>query len=171
MAAPTNHKGETMKALSLWQPHAQAIALGLKPFETRDWATSYRGPLAIHAAKRRWDDSGTWHDQARRIMTRHNVLWGTTQMPLGVVVCVVDLVDCVRTSDLRGRIPEHEEFWGDFSDGEAGRGRYAFRLRNVRVLAQPVSVRGQQGFFEVDLPGFSGATAPARTLSLFGGEL
>jgi hypothetical protein len=33
-----------MKALSLWQPHAQAIALGLKPYETRDWSTRYRGP-------------------------------------------------------------------------------------------------------------------------------
>jgi len=41
-----------MKALSLWQPWASAIALGSKRIETRGWATSYRGPLAIHAAKR-----------------------------------------------------------------------------------------------------------------------
>jgi hypothetical protein len=54
-------------------------------------------------------------------------------MSYGAVVCVVDLVDCVRTSELRGRIPEDEEFWGDFSDGVGGAGRYAFRLRNVRV--------------------------------------
>ena len=36
-----------MKALSLYQPWATAIALGSKRIETRGWPTSYRGPLAI----------------------------------------------------------------------------------------------------------------------------
>ncbi len=42
-----------MKALSLWQPWASLIALGVKTIETRSWATNYRGPLAIHAGLRR----------------------------------------------------------------------------------------------------------------------
>lgn len=41
-----------MKTLSLWQPFAQAISLGIKKHETRGWKTDYRGPLAIHAAKK-----------------------------------------------------------------------------------------------------------------------
>jgi hypothetical protein len=41
-----------MRAISLWQPWASAIALRLKSNETRGWATTYRGPLAIHAALR-----------------------------------------------------------------------------------------------------------------------
>lgn len=40
-----------MKALTLWQPWASLVALGVKTIETRSWSTSYRGPLAIHAAK------------------------------------------------------------------------------------------------------------------------
>lgn len=40
-----------MKVLTLHQPYATAIALGHKRYETRSWWTSYRGPLAIHAAK------------------------------------------------------------------------------------------------------------------------
>lgn len=40
-----------MKALSLWQPWASLVAIGAKTIETRSWSTSYRGPLAIHAAK------------------------------------------------------------------------------------------------------------------------
>lgn len=156
-----------MKALSLWQPHAQAIALGLKPYETRDWATGYRGPLAIHAAKRQWTDYGEWHDEARRRLCRAVPDGATVRMAYGAVVCVADLVDCIRTSELRGRIPPDEEFWGDFSDGELGRGRYAFKLRNVRVLPEPVPVRGQQGFFEVELDGVS--AAPGGSLPLFGG--
>ena len=44
-----------MKALTLWQPWASLIAVGAKTIETRSWSTKYRGPLAIHAAKRRPD--------------------------------------------------------------------------------------------------------------------
>lgn len=39
------------KAISLWQPWASLIAYGVKTIETRSWSTSYRGPIAIHAAK------------------------------------------------------------------------------------------------------------------------
>lgn len=41
-----------MKALSLTQPWATLVAIGAKRLETRSWSTTYRGPLAIHAAKR-----------------------------------------------------------------------------------------------------------------------
>lgn len=41
-----------MKALTLWQPWASLVAQGVKRIETRPWTTKYRGPLAIHAAKR-----------------------------------------------------------------------------------------------------------------------
>lgn len=39
-----------MKAITIWQPWASLIALGVKTIETRSWSTDYRGPLAIHAA-------------------------------------------------------------------------------------------------------------------------
>lgn len=42
-----------MKALTLHQPWASLVALGVKTVETRGWATSYRGPLAIHAGTHR----------------------------------------------------------------------------------------------------------------------
>lgn len=40
-----------MKVLTLTQPWATLVAIGAKHIETRSWATNYRGPLAIHAAK------------------------------------------------------------------------------------------------------------------------
>ncbi len=40
-----------MKVLTLHQPWASLVALGVKTIETRSWSTQYRGPLAIHAAK------------------------------------------------------------------------------------------------------------------------
>lgn len=39
-----------MKVLTLHQPWASLVALGVKSIETRSWPTQYRGPLAIHAA-------------------------------------------------------------------------------------------------------------------------
>jgi hypothetical protein len=41
-----------MKAVSLWQPFASLIYTGAKKIETRSWPTNYRGPLAIHAARK-----------------------------------------------------------------------------------------------------------------------
>ncbi|UWG96803.1 ASCH domain-containing protein [Dehalobacter sp. DCM] len=41
-----------MKAITLWQPWASLLACGAKKYETRSWDTSYRGPIAIHAAAR-----------------------------------------------------------------------------------------------------------------------
>ena len=40
-----------MKTITLTQPWASLVAIGVKQIETRSWQTSYRGPLAIHAAK------------------------------------------------------------------------------------------------------------------------
>lgn len=40
-----------MKALTLYQPWATLVALGLKRIETRSWPCGHVGPLAIHAAK------------------------------------------------------------------------------------------------------------------------
>jgi hypothetical protein len=40
-----------MKALSIRQPWAWAIIHAGKDIENRNWSTSYRGPILIHAAK------------------------------------------------------------------------------------------------------------------------
>jgi hypothetical protein len=178
-----------MKALSLWQPHVAAIALELKPWETRGWSTDYRGPLALHAAKRPWDDIDPWHAEAsERLMRRCSELIteACPQVDLmhhtrarkylhervlvfGAIVCIAELAGCERAEHLRGRIPPEHEFWGDFGDG-----RYAFKLRDVRLLDHPIPWRGQQGFFNVDLGAALEAPSPAELesagqMSLFGG--
>lgn len=42
-----------MRALTLHQPWATLVAIGAKRVETRSWATTYRGPVAIHAGRHR----------------------------------------------------------------------------------------------------------------------
>lgn len=41
-----------MKALSIKQPWAHLISVGMKTIETRTWKTDYRGPLLIVASKK-----------------------------------------------------------------------------------------------------------------------
>lgn len=96
-----------MKALTLWQPWASLVALGVKSIETRSWSTSYRGPLAIHAAKREpdvdfWVGHGAGLAAVEQFKNgRHlhlgDVGWTTNwhPLPLGAVVATVKLVDVV----------------------------------------------------------------------------
>jgi hypothetical protein len=68
-----------MKALSLTQPWASAIADGVKLWETRSWSTKHRGPLAICSTK---------------AAPEQPLIYGRGKpMPRGFVLAVVDLVD------------------------------------------------------------------------------
>ena len=143
-----------MRCLSLHQPHATAIMINLKPYETRGWSTDYRGPLAIHAAKKQFDYRHYPLDYYQEVGRRFHE--GTVKFPLfaldyGKVLCVVDLVDCISVGRLRGRIGSYE-FWGDFRDkGDDGKDRFAFKLENVRVIPahKRPAVIGRQKWFDV----------------------
>lgn len=127
-----------MKAISLWQPWASAIALGLKSIETRGWATSYRGPLAIHAAKR-WAG-----DQREFGRIEHTLGRLPARVPLGAIVAVCTLSDCLSTYDLRCEVGSIERIYGDYRDG-----RYGWVLTDIRPLPEPIPFKGAQGFFNV----------------------
>ena len=129
-----------MRAVSLWQPWATAIALGLKPWETRSWATSYRGPVAIHASKTPIDKAlpPELHREYRDALG-----WQLSLLPRGCFVAIANLVNCCRTEDVVGRLTEQELFWGDF-----GPGRWAWQLANVRRLLTPLETLGCPGLWE-----------------------
>lgn len=95
-----------MKALTLYQPWATLVALGVKTIETRSWATKYRGPLAIHAGARRpaGGTIGTFgvikaHDIAmNEYPGTERCLWseqGWHPLSLGAIVATCTLVDVV----------------------------------------------------------------------------
>lgn len=130
-----------MKAISLWQPWASAIALLLKHNETRGWATRYRGPLAIHAAKRWQMDQRVFLDLA---LQQDQRLRQADTFPRGQVVAVAWLADCQPSEAVLPTIRREERLWGNY-----GPGRFAWLLRDVIPLTHPVSFSGKQGFFEV----------------------
>jgi hypothetical protein len=143
---------------------------GAKTIETRSWATSYRGPLLICAAKRRRARElesllRQWRFQAGLGpligMGRHpeagaedptdtegpgNYRVFADDLLFGKAVALVDLVDCRPTVSLG--LPEYwrEEKLGDYSPG-----RYAWVTTNCRIF-EPFPVTGRQGLFEVEVP-------------------
>ena len=77
-----------MKALTLLQPWASLVAIGVKRWETRAWRTSYAGPLAIHASKGFPDDA--------RLLAHEEEMLGhlpsPTALPRQAVLAVVRVV-------------------------------------------------------------------------------
>jgi activating signal cointegrator 1 len=154
-----------MKALSLWEPHATAIALGLKPWETRGWFLDYRGPLAVQASKklfREKDYDWNWYCEATKRLSLAGCPRG--RMSYGKITCIVDVIDCVPTATVREMAEADRKpdglllkfpawyFWGDFRDrGDDDKPRFAFKLANVRKIPfdQRPEVVGRQGLFEV----------------------
>lgn len=150
-------------AISLWQPWASLIMAGAKRFETRSWATEYRGPLVICAAKGGLGKSELYATLVDEIFQRALFpILGLSQglsikefanaamgiLPRGKALGCVDLVDCIGT-DLIG---DHSDIpFGDFSHG-----RFAWRLEKVRRFDKPVPVKGKQGFFKIDLKAVGG---------------
>lgn len=145
---------DTIKALSLWQPWASLVALGAKRIETRHWPTHYRGPLAIHAAKRWTSDERVlcceepFHSVLTTAKLSSYPVSDETMLPLGAIVAVGRLVACERmTPALIDLVPEPERSFGHYAPG-----RWMWMLEGVEQLAEPVLFRGHQGLFDVSLP-------------------
>ena len=135
-----------MKALSLTQPWATLVAIGAKKIETRSWYAKYRGPVAIHASK----GFPAWARDLCAGPPFSSALQaeGLTvlDLPTGAVLAVVDLwrvlkVDYNVTALLPP--PEPEQSFGDYTPL-----RFAWYLRNIRRLDDPVPVKGALGLWE-----------------------
>lgn len=127
-----------MKAISLWQPWASAVALGLKRIETRHWFTAYRGPIAIHAAKRWTRDERELH--AEEVAAGHM----PAELPFGALVAVARLTAIRPTDQLAAEVTSDEYCWGNYAPG-----RFGWLLEDIQALPTPVQFRGLQGIFEV----------------------
>jgi hypothetical protein len=164
----------TLKTLTLTQPWATLVAIGAKRIETRSWGTSYRGPLAIHAAK---TFPGWAKDQVQSDPMFRRALglpdpphpltqeWldsmrdGIEALPLGCVLVVCRLVDCkviveTETEQLLmpgARMlqpPQPERTFGDYNPG-----RYAWILDNVsQQFDPPIPAKGHLGLWDWEMP-------------------
>jgi len=127
-----------MKAISIRQPWAWLIVHAGKDIENRTWATRYRGPVLIHAAKgmtrEEWED--TWTFAQGSGASPKALAAGVTRDTIarGGFVGIADLIDCVPAACRVSR-------W--HMDGCFG-----FKLANVRPLPF-TPFKGALGLFEV----------------------
>jgi ASCH domain len=129
--------GRKIKAISLHQPWASLVACGHKHYETRSWPTKYRGPIAIHAAKKIELDS--------RLLKLLRIPEG--EVPRGAVVAIADLTDCIQMDAIFvAAQSDTERMCGDWSIG-----RWAWELENIRAI-EPITQRGYQGLWEWEMP-------------------
>jgi hypothetical protein len=126
-----------VKAISLLQPWASMIALGHKRVETRSWATTYRGPLAIHASRGQRD--GREFHQAERDAGKP-----LTPLPYGAIVAVVRLAGIARTEQIRGQLDAKELELGDYTPG-----RFGWILEDITPLPTPIPCAGALSLWEV----------------------
>lgn len=152
-----------MKALTLTQPWATLVAKGDKHIETRSWSTTYRGPLAIHAAKglpKSWRElrSDPFVETLLPLVGINasgapNIDW----LPRGAIVATCLLVDVVSTvaaesalnlvvdrGDSSGRAARELAF-GDYT-----RGRLAWLLECVAQIEEPLPARGALSLWETE---------------------
>ncbi|HEY9610491.1 hypothetical protein [Allocoleopsis sp.] len=156
-----------VRAITLWQPWASLVALGLKLYETRSWLTNYRGKLLIHAASE--STHKITHDEI-------NLAWDACRMagkdsfsrevldfaypPYSCIIAIADLTQCSEMTWLPAVNPPWDQIslnrtCSELSDleitvGDWQPGRYAWRLENVKALAEPIPYKGKQGLWVPD---------------------
>jgi len=151
-----------MKAMTLTQPWASLVALGEKRIETRSWSTTYRGPLAIHAAKG-WPVEAAALcstepfrtalvaiDVPGRFVTEGKRGVSAPDLPRSVIVATCRLADCLMvepTPEVRRIFADHaaphDKEFGDYTLG-----RYMWLLADVVALPEPIPARGALGLWE-----------------------
>jgi len=136
-----------MKAISIWQPHASLIVLGLKPFETRSW-TAWKSLIGqriwIHAGKALGDlqtlndyligrDAGEVTDDVHDAFVRALKGAGISylrDLPRGALLGSAILAECIPTEQV-----SDPGVFGDFSPG-----RYAWRMVDPIPLLAPCPI-------------------------------
>lgn len=128
-----------MKIITLWQPWATCMWLGLKEFETRHWSTDYRGELLIHSAKRQIDEDGKELVQKLHA-AGHDVPTNRSEYPLGCIGAIARLSDCVSMTD--GLIRAQTSL--ERSVGLWESGRFALKVDGV-IRCEPIPWTSRQG--------------------------
>lgn len=129
-----------IRAITLHQPFASFIAIGLKRYETRSWPIRPipgTGKIAIHAGKAKLNLAVfEGQDILRVTLERFGCI---CNLPRGCVVAVAQVTSCERiTEKLIRNIHPAERLVGHWKPG-----RWAWKLENVRKIG-PYYCRGYQ---------------------------
>ncbi len=126
-----------------------------KKNETRHWATSFRGKVAIHAAQKKSDDLAASFWDIITPFPHVQAAWRKAypvriydDMPFGKVIGYGDLTACIQSTEVFSKslrlLDPVEYAFGDYTPG-----RYFWKFENMRVHPKGIPCRGFQQLFEL----------------------
>lgn len=133
-----------MKVLSLLQPWASLVVMGVKTIETRSWTTNYRGPLLIHAGLRK---AGNYINNIPIIYTN---TFG--KLPYGAILGIVQLEKIILlkdfdiTSEQINKMSLEDDTFGNHDD----KNRYGWVLKEAIQFDEPITTRGSLRLWEFE---------------------
>jgi hypothetical protein len=140
-----------MKALSTWQPYASLLVYKIKKYETRSWATNYKGLIAIHAAKKSAKSvmnmllPWVWQTIQHLLSPYYPKIEYPGNLPVGAVLGYGNLIAChLIDAEFIATLSEDEKLMGDYTLG-----RYAWEIVDVVMLDKPVPMAGKQGLWTI----------------------
>lgn len=118
-----------MKVLSIRQPWALLVCLGIRTIENRTWDTVHRGEIAIHSggynnAVKHYKGLDTWDESLNELFS------------FGAIIGVAELYDIV---------PFRDRKWDD----PCAEGPFCFLMRNTKLFQSPIPHKGHVNLIEL----------------------
>jgi hypothetical protein len=142
-----------VKVISVIQPWATLLALNEKGFETRSWATKYRGELAIHASKK-IDKMACRQEPFKSVLAKHR--YDENNLPIGVILAIGFLEKCYKvignSDDVAfighgANVIDYVVQGNEYAFGDYTEGRYAWDLQDIKMIKPPIPAKGQLGIW------------------------
>ena len=131
------------KVLTLWQPWATYLAMGIKQFETRPGMTRWDGVYLIHSAKKKnLPEQKRLHEIVRE--RYHPELPTFENLPFGKIIGAMSIKEINSTDLTVKKIDSLEKLLGDYSPG-----RFAWHTENNLLFdeSQWLDYKGSQGYY------------------------
>lgn len=127
-----------MKVVSIIEPWASLIKEKVKYIETRSWKTNYRGKIYIHASLKKVPKKD------ERINNLISLL-KDKDFKYGHIIAEATLVDCIyMDEEFLSKIKENQQ---EYICGEYSTGRYAWVLKDIKELKNPIPAKGNLGIW------------------------
>ena len=132
-----------MKAISLLQPWASLVVMGVKKIETRNWRTTHRGNILIHASQGKAGSIFAVEPPFKKYIPDFK------KLPFGAIVGQATITDVIRiemldmADELINCLTMEEKAFGDYSEG-----RYSWILEDHKQFYKPIPARGTLSIWE-----------------------
>ena len=139
----SSFKASGGECLSLLQPWASLVIMGLKKIETRSWQTAHRGPLFIHASIGKKGKVLALEAPFTKYIADFDAL------PFGAIIGQVELENIVPVehllyaSEKMAALTLEEKVFGDYT-----KGRYAWFFTDPVMFDEILPVKGGLGIWK-----------------------